>query len=72
MSETSQAGIDKSARLMSEAEDIIKRKTLYAAGAGLIPFPILDVATLLGVQLTMIRSLADLYGQSETFQRSRV
>ena len=43
------------------ANKITNRKTIYAAGAGLIPFPIIDTATLLGVQLTMIQSIANLY-----------
>jgi len=47
---------------IQEANRITNRKTIYAAGAGLIPFPIVDTATLLGVQLTMIQSIADLYG----------
>ena len=47
--------------LIEQATKIVKRKTLYAAGAGLIPFPIIDAATLLGVQLTMIRSIGNLY-----------
>lgn len=46
---------------IKEANKITNRKTLYAAGAGLIPFPIVDTATLLGVQLTMIQSIAKLY-----------
>jgi len=47
--------------LIKQANKITNRKTLYAAGAGLIPFPIVDTATLLGVQLTMIRSIGNLY-----------
>ncbi len=48
--------------LVKEANKITNRRTLYAVGAGLIPFPILDAATLLGIQLSMIRSIAKLYG----------
>ena len=47
--------------LIEQATKIVNRKTLYAAGAGLIPFPIIDAATLLGVQLTMIQSIGNLY-----------
>jgi len=46
---------------IQEANRITNRKTIYAAGAGLIPFPIVDTAALLGVQLTMIQSIANLY-----------
>ena len=47
--------------LFEEAGKIIRRKTLYAAGAGLVPLPIVDAALLLGIQLTMIRSISNLY-----------
>lgn len=54
------------------ADEIINRRTIYAAGAGLIPIPILDLATLLGVQVVMIRDIASVYGLSEQFRRKRV
>jgi uncharacterized protein (DUF697 family) len=54
------------------ADKIIKRRTIYAAGTGLIPFPIIDVASLLGVQIVMIRDIAEVYGQQENFRRSSV
>ncbi len=47
--------------LKKEADRITKRKTLYAAGAGLLPFPVVDAAILLGIQLTMIQSISKLY-----------
>ena len=47
--------------LRTEADKITKRRTLYAAGAGLLPFPIVDAALLLGIQITMIRSISKLY-----------
>ena len=47
--------------LKQEADRIVKRRTLYAAGAGLLPFPIVDAAILLGIQITMIRSISKLY-----------
>lgn len=54
--------IQQHIELIKAANKITNRKTLYAAGAGLIPFPIVDMATLLGVQLTMIQSIAQIYG----------
>lgn len=45
-----------------EAHDITLRRTLYAAGAGLIPLPIVDAAAILGVQVLMIRDIARVYG----------
>ena len=56
------ASVQQHVDLVSEANKITKRKTVYAAGAGLIPFPVLDAATLMAIQLTMIRSIGNLYG----------
>lgn len=47
--------------LKHEADRITKRRALYAAGAGLLPFPVIDAAILLGIQITMIRSISQLY-----------
>jgi len=47
--------------LKIEAHKIVQRRTLYAAGAGLLPFPIIDAALLLGIQITMIRSISQKY-----------
>jgi uncharacterized protein (DUF697 family)/predicted flap endonuclease-1-like 5' DNA nuclease len=44
-----------------QANDIIVRRTMYAAGTGLIPIPIVDAAALLGVQMYMIRDIAKIY-----------
>lgn len=44
-----------------EAQKIVLRRTLYAAGAGLIPIPIVDAAAILGVQVIMIRDIARVY-----------
>lgn len=58
-------------RLTQKADDIVKRRTLYAAGAGLIPIPLVDIATLLGVQVIMIRDIARLYNVDFKEQRVR-
>ena len=47
--------------ILRKADALTNRKTLYAAGAGLIPFPIVDAVALLGIQMTMIQSIANLY-----------
>lgn len=52
------------------AQKIIKRRTLYAAGAGLLPVPVADAAAIVAIQLVMIRDLSRVYGQS--FRASRV
>jgi len=44
-----------------KANKIIRLRTLLATGAGFIPFPFLDAAGILGIQLWMLRDLAKLY-----------
>ncbi len=70
MAETNQEAVDVQAQevilksteeLKIAAHKIVQRRTLYAAGAGLLPFPIVDAALLLGIEITMIRSISNLY-----------
>lgn len=35
---------------------------LWSAGAGLIPVPALDLATIIGVQMKMVSDISDIYG----------
>lgn len=44
-----------------KAQKIIQQRTLFAAGAGLIPIPIVDEAAILGVQLVMLKDIAKTY-----------
>jgi uncharacterized protein (DUF697 family) len=44
-----------------EGTQLTKRYMLWTAGGGLIPIPLLDVATIMGVQIKMISDLSDLY-----------
>lgn len=64
MSETMQQEVvaTSTAELKRQANAITNRRTLYAAGIGLLPFPLIDVAALLGVQVLMIRDIAKVYG----------
>ncbi len=65
MSETKEQVRENSpstAQLKKQANAITNRRTLYAAGVGLIPVPLVDVAALLGVQVVMIRDIANVYG----------
>ena len=39
----------------------VTRYSLYAAGAGLVPIPMLDVVAITGVQVQMLRVLAKHY-----------
>jgi len=44
-----------------KAQKIIKQKTLYTAGVGFIPIPILDAISITSIQLWMIRDIAKVY-----------
>lgn len=44
-----------------EALAITRRYMLYSAGAGLIPIPIVDLATLVGVQMKMVAEISEVY-----------
>jgi uncharacterized protein (DUF697 family) len=48
------------------ANDIIKNHVGFAASAGLLPFPMADLAAVTAVQLNMLRQLAKLYNVSFT------
>jgi uncharacterized protein (DUF697 family) len=40
---------------------VIKKYTLLSAGAGLIPFPVIDMAVIGGIQFKMLQDLAGVY-----------
>lgn len=44
------------------ASQIVRRKSAWGFGAGCIPIPFVDMATVTGVQLSMINQLSQLYG----------
>ncbi len=44
-----------------QAESLVDRYAKYAAAAGLVPMPILDVAAVVGVQVAMLSALAKHY-----------
>lgn len=41
---------------------IVKKYMLWSLGAGLIPVPLLDIATVTGVQMKMISEISNVYG----------
>lgn len=43
------------------AQKIINQRTLYAAGLGFIPFPLLDAIGITSTQIWMIRDIAKVY-----------
>lgn len=44
-----------------DAHAIVRNHTLMAAGGGLIPIPGVDVAAVMGLQVNMVRKLAEIY-----------
>jgi uncharacterized protein (DUF697 family) len=52
------------------AQEIVKTHALYAAGAGLIPVPVVDFAAITALELKMLRDLGNLYGVE--FHQDRV
>jgi uncharacterized protein (DUF697 family) len=40
---------------------IVKRHALYSAAAGLVPLPVFDLAAISGIQVKMLKELADYY-----------
>lgn len=44
-----------------DARALVKRFSLWSAGAGLLPFPVLDMALMTGVQVKMIYHLSKMY-----------
>ena len=45
----------------ARANAIVKKYMIGALGIGILPFPVLDMAALAGIQLKMVHSLARLY-----------
>jgi uncharacterized protein (DUF697 family) len=51
---------ERAARL-ARAETLVKDHMLMSAGVGLIPAPVLDIVAGVGIQLALLKRLADLY-----------
>jgi uncharacterized protein (DUF697 family) len=45
-----------------KSSKVVKRYMLWSIGAGLIPVPLLDIATVTGVQMKMIAEISKVYG----------
>ena len=61
MPETEEPAMGVAAR-EAEAEKIVHAHVMWAMGAGLMPFPLLDIAAVTAVQMDMLKQLARLYG----------
>ncbi|NKB63327.1 MAG: DUF697 domain-containing protein [Gammaproteobacteria bacterium] len=72
--ESTESGTDVTHSRREEADRIVSKYTGWGAGSGAVPIPVLDVATIAGVQIKLIRDLMELYGTefSETKARSIV
>ncbi|MCB0587048.1 MAG: DUF697 domain-containing protein [Phaeodactylibacter sp.] len=55
------ASLDLALVRKQAAQRITRRNTFYSAGVSLLPFPMIDAAVLLALQLHMLRSIARLY-----------
>ncbi len=55
-------GRPEDARRDELATRLVDRFSVWAGAAGLIPLPLLDVVTVAGVQLQMLRRLSEIYG----------
>lgn len=55
--------------MQEQANNIIKNHMYMAVGAGLIPVPFVDFVAVTGIQLDMLKKLADLYGAD--FQKNQ-
>jgi uncharacterized protein (DUF697 family) len=54
-----------------QATQVVDRFSLWSGAAGLIPVPIVDIAAVGGVQLQMLRKLAEIYGVSFADNRGK-
>ncbi|MCH8566701.1 MAG: YcjF family protein [Balneolales bacterium] len=50
---------------------IVKKYMLWSLGAGLIPFPLVDIATVTGVQIKMVSELSKIYNVEFSENRAR-
>jgi len=55
----------------ARAQKVIRKYVVASAGLGLIPVPILDVASLIPVQIALVAELADIYGLQFRDNRDR-
>jgi uncharacterized protein (DUF697 family) len=54
-----------------EAKSLVKKFTIYSFGFGLVPWPVLDVLSITGVQLKMLASMSELYNEPFSRQFAR-
>ena len=65
-------GLASQLSIRSRGEDLAKVYANWAAASGGIPFPLIDMAIITGVQVRLVTSLAKLYGVSLSKHRARL
>lgn len=50
------------AKRLEEANNFVRRRMFWSAGAGLVPLPLFDMVALTALELDMVRVLANSYG----------
>ena len=63
--------VDADADKIRKALAVVRNYTLLSGGVGVVPVPILDLATMLGLQMLMVRKLASLYNIPYAGQRAK-
>lgn len=53
--------LDPATRL-AKSQEITRRHVLWALGAGVVPFPVVDVLAVMAVHVKMLKEFSDLYG----------
>src|SRR5262245_28600724 len=53
------------------ASKLVERFALWSGAAGLIPIPVVDVATVAGIQLQLLRRLSEIYGAAFSDNRGK-
>ena len=55
------ASLELNIERKTKANKVIRFRSLFAAGAGFIPVPVVDAASIMGIQLWMLKDLAKIY-----------
>ena len=71
VAQPAEATVDPGAERGAKALTSVRRYILCAAGVGAVPFPLVDMLTMLSLQMLMVRSLAKIYGIPYAEQRSK-
>ena len=62
---------EQAPKMFTQSADIVRYYAKWAAGVGIVPLPLVDMAAVLAVQMTMISKLAAFYGIPYAEQRTK-